>query len=529
MHRFFRNVFVSSRRRAPVAPPAYRNAVCPEPFEALEARRLLSVTAIHAGNSLLVIGDNNPNAITVSRDEAGKLQVNSGNAAVRILGSAATVANTSVVRVFGLGGDDTVTMDEAHGALPVASLLGGSGNDTVTGGSANDTLAGGGGDDTLLGKGGDDLLAGGSGNDILTGGVGTDQVFGQSGNDRMIWLPGDGSDLNEGGTGVDNVEVIGGNVSETFTVAANGSRVRFDRTDPGPFFIDIGTSENLLVSAAGGNVTFTAGNGLATLIPLSVDGGAGNDVITGGDGNDRLSGGDGDDVVNGGRGNDDVLLGAGDDVFVWNPGDGSDTVDGQAGADEMVFQGANIAEKVELSNNGGHLKFTRDIAGITMDTVGVEEVDFNALAGADQVTVHDLSGTDVGLVELNLAAANGAGDAEVDSVVVEGTGGDDAVSVDGGGATAISVGGLAATVTVSGAEPADKLAVNPLAGDDSVDATQLGANSVKFSSDGGVGDDHLTGSAGDDTLLGGDGDDLLIGGPGNDLLDGGTGDNVLVQ
>ena len=105
----------------------------------------------------------------------------------------------------------------------------------------------------------------------------------------MIWNPGDGSDLNEGGAGIDTVEVNGGNVAETFTVTANGTRVRFDRTNPAPFFIDIGTTENLVVNANGGDDTFTAGNGLAALIQLTVDGGAGNDTITGGDGNDMIT------------------------------------------------------------------------------------------------------------------------------------------------------------------------------------------------------------------------------------------------
>ena len=86
-------------------------------------------------------------------------------------------------------------------------------------------------------------MFGGAGNDVLTGGAGVDQVFGQAGNDRMIWNPGDGSDLNEGGAGVDNVEVNGGDAAETFTVNPNGNRVRFDRTDPAPFSIDIGTSK----------------------------------------------------------------------------------------------------------------------------------------------------------------------------------------------------------------------------------------------------------------------------------------------
>src|SRR5207342_3745132 len=104
------------------------------------------------------------------------------------------------------------------------------------------------------------------------------------------WNPGDGTDLNEGGTETDTVQVNGGNGAENFTVTANGTRVRFDRTNPAPFFLDIGTSENLVLNANGGDDVITAGNGLANLIHLTIDGGAGNDTITGGDGNDMLIG-----------------------------------------------------------------------------------------------------------------------------------------------------------------------------------------------------------------------------------------------
>ncbi len=31
-----------------------------------------------------------------------------------------------------------------------------------------------------------------------------------------------------------------------FTTTANGTRVRFDRVDPAPFFLDIGTCESLI-------------------------------------------------------------------------------------------------------------------------------------------------------------------------------------------------------------------------------------------------------------------------------------------
>ena len=274
------------------------------------------------------IGDAADNTIVTSRNAAGELLVNGG--AVPILGGPATVANTSLIQAFGQGSNDTIALNEANGALPAADLFGGPGNDTLTGGSGADLLFGEEGDDTLLGKSGNDLLFGGAGNDILTGGAGDDQVLGQAGNDRMIWNPGDGSDLFEGGDGNDVAEVNGGDGDKTFTITANGSRVRFDRVTPAPFFLDIGTTESLVLHAGGGDDVITASNELASLISLTLDGGDGNDTITGGDGADTLIGGNGNDVVAGGRGNDVASLGAGNDTFVWNPGDGSDVVEGGA-------------------------------------------------------------------------------------------------------------------------------------------------------------------------------------------------------
>ena len=69
----------------------------------------------------------------------------------------------------------------------------------------------------------------------------------------MIWNPGDGSDLFEGGAGVDTAEVNGGNGAETFTITANGRRVRLDRVNVAPFTLDIGTTENLVINANGGD------------------------------------------------------------------------------------------------------------------------------------------------------------------------------------------------------------------------------------------------------------------------------------
>ena len=496
-------------------------------FEALESRRLYSVTATAAGGVLTVLGDNNANAITVSRDLAGNLLVNNG--AVPILGSPATVANTSSVHVSGLGGSDNITLDETNGALPAASLSGGSGNDTLTGGAGADTLAGDDGNDLLLGKGGNDTLFGGDGNDTLTGGVGTDQAFGEAGNDRMIWNPGEGSDLNEGGDGNDTVEVIGGNVDEVFTATANGTRVRFDRTSPGPFFIDIGTSENLVLNAAGGNDTFTAGNGLANLIKISVDGGAGNDTLNGGDGADTFFGGDGNDLIDGNGGADVAFMGTGDDIFRWDPGDGSDIVEGQDGSDQLLFNGSNGDENVDISaQQNGRLLFFRDPGKISMDVDGVETVQFNALGGVDNILVHNLAYTDVTQVNLDLRSDQGGKDAAEDTVVVEGTRHRDVVTVSGTPGS-VAVTGLAATVNIGGAESTDKLTVNTLKGNDVVNASGLDADAILFAANGGSGRDVLVGGAGNDTLLGGSGRDILIGGLGTDQLIGGPGRDFVLQ
>jgi Ca2+-binding RTX toxin-like protein len=520
------------RRARPRKPHKQRRTSRVSTFEHLSERVVFSVTASFAPGAgvLTVLGDGHDNSVVVSRDAAGRILLNGG--AISVRGGTPTVANTRLVQVFGLAGNDSITLDEANGALPAANLYGGSGNDTLIGGSAADMLFGEAGNDTLLGKGGDDRLFGGAGDDTMTGGVGTDQVFGQAGNDRMIWNPGEGSDLNEGGAGIDTVEVNGGNGSENFTVTPNGTRVRFDRTDPGPFSIDIGTSENLVVNMNGGDDTFTGANGLATLISLSVDGGTGNDTITGGDGNDRLLGGDGNDVINGGRGADAVFMGAGDDTFVWNPGDGSDLVEGQDGADTLQFNGANIDEKMELSANGPRLRLTRDIGTITMDVDGVETVNVAALGGADTITVNDLSGTAVQQVNIDLAnpPGSGVGDGQADTIIVNGTSDNDVVTVVGDGSATDVGGSLAATVHITGAEAdKDRLIVQTQAGDDAVDATGLAATGIQLTADGGDGDDVLNGGDGNDTLLGGNGDDILNGGPGQDILDGGAGDNLLFQ
>jgi Ca2+-binding RTX toxin-like protein len=392
---------------------------------------------------LTIVGDDQDNTLSVSRDAAGLLFVNGG--AVPITGGAATVANTVLIQVLGRAGNDRLTLDTSSGALPAAHLFGDVGDDT---------------------------LAGGSGADLLVGGPGNDSLYGNQGNDRFVWNPGDDTDVVEGGDGTDTVEVNGSDGREVFTVTANGTRVRFDRVSPVPFFLDIGTCEQLLLNANGGDDTLSCSGNLAALIQITADGGAGDDTLLGGNGADVLLGGDGNDFIDGNQGNDVVFLGAGDDVFQWDPGDGSDVVEGEAGADRLRFNGSAIGEIIDLSANGSRLRFLRNVGNIVMDLDGVERMDINALGGADIITVNDLSGTAVTEVNMDLAGVLGgnAGDAQADTVTVNGTASPDTINLAGNGG-AVEVSGLAAQVRITHSEAAnDTLIVNGLGGVDTIAA-----------------------------------------------------------
>ena len=276
--------------------------------------------------------------------------------------------------------------------------------------------------------------------------------------------------------------------------------LRLQAGDPGVLQLDVGDDRSadydfarqdvarIELEAGDGNdvVRIDEGNGAFGDIPTTIDGGAGADTLAGGSGAELLLGGDGNDSIDGNRGNDVAFMGAGDDTFVWDPGDGSDVVEGQDGADTMLFNGAGGAEQVDLSANGNRLRFFRTQGTITMDTRGVERVDFNALGGADTVTVNDLTGTDVTSVNVDLAGTigGGAGDGSADRVIVNATNGNDSVTVTGD-AGGVKASGLAATVGVLHSEGAsDRLEINTLAGTDIVDSGGLAAGAIQVLVDG---------------------------------------------
>jgi Ca2+-binding RTX toxin-like protein len=459
-------------------------------------------------------------------------------------------------------------------------------NDTLLGSQGADVFLGGDGNDFIFGDNGNDLALMGAGDDVFQWdpGDGSDTVEGQDGADRLLFnganasenidisangsrvrffrdvanvtmdlddveridfnalggadtiVVGDlsGTDATEinlnlastlGGSAgdgqVDNVSVNGTNGNDTVAITGSGTSATVDGL---PADVNItnseGANDRLTVNALGGDDVVNASGLAAGVIGLTLNGGLGVDMLIGSAGNDLMNGGDGDDLA---------FMGAGDDTFVWNPGDDNDTIEGQAGTDRLLFNGANVAENIDISANGGRVRFFRNVANVLMDLDDVEQIDFNALGGADTIVVNDLSGTDATEVNLNLAAAGGGGDVQPDNVIATGTNGDD-VALVVGDANGTAVLGLATQVNITGAEAAtDRLTVNALAGDDVVQASGLVAAAIQLTADGGAGDDVLIGGAGSDVLLGGAGDDVLIGGLGVDVLDGGPGSNIVIQ
>jgi len=345
------------------------------------------------------------------------------------------------------GGDDaqadTVTANGTAGADRVA--VGSSGADVVVSGlSAEVRVKGSAVGDTVAAAtlGGDDAIAAGTA------------------------IPGQGRIAAVGGEGADTLTYDGTGGADAINLGPNATAVRV--TAPASAPVDSAEVERVVVRGRAGADTIAAGNGLATLTQLTIDGGADADVLGGGDGADTLIGAAGDDVVDGNRGNDAAGLGKGDDEFVWDPGDGSDTVEGGRGDDRLTFNGSNASERMSLEANGARARLTRDVGAITMDLDGIEGTTIRALGGTDNVAIGDLTGTDVKSADVDLGVLGGGDDAQADAVTVFGTARADRVAVTRSGAQVVTK-GLAATTRVVGSAPAtDTLLVSTLAGDDRV-------------------------------------------------------------
>jgi Ca2+-binding RTX toxin-like protein len=480
-------------------------------------------------------------------------------------------------------GDDTLLL------TPIA--------DTVFGLGGNDHLEGLGGNDSLYGNAGDDYLDGGAGHDLLDGGAGTNTLVGGDGDDTLVGGYGEtGFNTVRGGEGNDKylfytgIGIGAGGLAEdsssssddTYTVRSGGAGSGYaltqnwtlrDHGGSDEFFFDSDLiPSNLSVLRSGSDLlvkqglmtvkiegaitedgTLDPSRGIeslrfrtgetfnaAQLIAMTLQGSAGNDVITGYRGDDSIDGGTGNDTLNGNAGNDALHGASGDDRLQGDEGndslsgdEGNDLLFGDAG-DDVLSGGAGVdtlyggdgADTFEAGPDGGDLYggdgddhyFVRDGDGSVRvgGSRGYED------EGTDSLTID----TAPSVVSVTVEASTLGGSEEDDLVIrwnsgtvvarllLEGdrngpSGGVESIRFADG--SAVDWAQLAASVTPAATAGADTLTLSSL--DDDVLA--------------GAGDDEVHGRAGNDNLAGEDGSDALFGGSGDDLLDGGAGDDQL--
>ncbi len=348
-----------------------------------------------------------------------------------------------------------------------------------------------------------------------------------------------------GGPSMDQVNLFGSAGADNVASAGNAISI----ITPGSLaIITLGAGiDSVAVSTLAGNdsVNFT---GLPAPTTTTILGGDGDDTLVGSLQADLIYGGDGNDVIIGGAGidvaygeagndsfgdpavadpaandagNDQFYGGDGSDTLTWDPGDGSDLFEGGAGTDVIVFNGSAGAEVFTFNAVGARLELLRSVGLIDMDLAEVEQVNLNALGGADRTTINDLSSTAVRVVNVSLGL-----DAATDAVIVQGRSVDDNLTVTRSGATSLAIAGLPYNVVVDTGEPTDTLNISANAGNDQVTAAPGAEAVMAITLGGGLGNDILTGNV--LNLFGNEGDDLLVGGAGNQTFDGAEGDDTFI-
>ncbi len=208
--------------------------------------------------------------------------------------------------------------------------------------------------------------------------------------------------------------------------------------------------------------------------------------------------------------------------------------------DVMTFSatlenGDPLPSWVSIDTATGELSGTPDSGDAGILNVTVTATDLLGASSSDTFAI-EVTDSDVNVINVS-----GTFD---DDVSVEGTSGDDAITVDGtfGDDLRVTGGDGDDTITVGGTV-ADDLSVKGGSGDDTITVTGdvgddvhihggSGDDIITMSGtydeatiEGGSGADELYGGVGDDTLEGGAGDDILSGGAGDDVIDGGAGND----
>jgi Ca2+-binding RTX toxin-like protein len=357
----------------------------------------------------------------------------------------------------------------------------------------------------------------------------------------------------------DSATITGDAANDTFTVGSNGTNLTHN-------FPLAGFESATDFDSAGGIQTLT------TAARLTINGGAGDDILGGGPNLDVIHGNDGNDRITAGP-NDDaaqetVFGDAGNDVLIWNNGDDNDINEGGDGADETLINNGTGDDQMKVSAPvAGRTLFERSNNAFNVD-MATEKLSIVSFAGADKLetaagvtipmnvdsgpgddTITTGDGADViagGDVIFgnpgNDVMNGGAGDDTLGwrngdgNDIMNGDDGLDRIENDLGAANDVSHLSVVAgkvhyardnnpfTLDVATSEVFE---LNTFGGDDTLD-TQPGLGAlIALTVDAGSGNDKIQGGDEADTFFGGLGNDTLDSGAGADAVDGQDGDDVL--
>ncbi len=428
------------------------------------------------------------------------------------LSGEATAPTNYGIREVGASTDhNQITGNAIDGARVTLLLVGPDTTAHQAGSATSDIITTAGGDDIIVGASGNDRLTGGDGDDWLDGSSGNDTLTGGAGNDGYAvdsWV----ADLPARDT---VVELADGGHDRVFTTVSYALTANVED------LILMGAT----VSDGSGNSLDNQIVGLYATSALTLEGGAGNDVIYGSNAaGNQLSGGAGDDVLVAGTGGNNFLTG----------GTGNDTF--------LVLSGSDII--VETGGVSSSLDIAYAMVNYTLDanveylilmgsaTVGTGNMGDNVLVGVystQELTLNGGDGNDVIY-----------GSTILGNQLIGGAGADVLLAGANGGATLIGGSGSDLYV-VNAATDTIIEAVGAIGDVDTVytrvsltladNVEQLVLIDGAVSGTGNDGDNVIAGlySSLSLSLFGGAGDDVIFGSDQSDIIDGGVGDDVIIS